>query len=258
MAKLRAAVLAAGRGIRMGGGTPKTLLPVDGGRPLLHYILAGLETSGIDDLVVVTGHRASEIEKFVKQEWDTARVQFVRNMRYASWGNFHTVRLALDQSPGADVLVVNSDVIVHPDVYRRVASAPGDLVLAVEPRRRLDPEDMRVELSGSRLLAIGKDLGPARSHAEFAGVSLVRPDAARAYGDAATRLEWAGETSGYYEDVYGALFPLVEARAVAVRGGNYAEVDEPGDMKAAAAVVERHRDEWARSQAGPVARESST
>ncbi|HEY7875548.1 MAG TPA: NTP transferase domain-containing protein, partial [Actinomycetota bacterium] len=41
MAKLRAVVLAAGRGTRMGGGTPKTLLPIDGNEPLLHYILEG-------------------------------------------------------------------------------------------------------------------------------------------------------------------------------------------------------------------------
>ncbi|MGH2694695.1 MAG: NTP transferase domain-containing protein, partial [Actinomycetota bacterium] len=55
MAKLRAVVLAAGRGIRMGGEVPKTLLPLEDKPPLLHYILEGLTREGIKDLLVVTG-----------------------------------------------------------------------------------------------------------------------------------------------------------------------------------------------------------
>src|SRR6187402_2145552 len=103
----------------MGGGTPKTLIPVsDGQGPLLQYILEGLKKAAIDDLLVVTGHRAEEVETFVTDSWGSDDVTFVRNMRYASWGNFHSVRVALDASPASDVLVVNSDIVVHPDVYR--------------------------------------------------------------------------------------------------------------------------------------------
>lgn len=244
MGRVRAAVLAAGRGVRMGGGTPKTLLPVGEREPLLFYILEGLKKAGIDDLLVVTGHRASEVEDYVAKGWN-GKAAFVRNMRYASWGNFHSVRVALDQSPGHDVLIVNSDVIVQPGVYRRTADAFGDLVLAVQKRDDLDDEDMRVELHGNQILDIGKNLRMSRSHAEYAGVSLVRDEAARHYKDLSTSLEWQGATEIYYEDVYRAMLDRITARGVAVRAGAYAEVDEPVDQGAALAVIESHLGDWA-------------
>lgn len=245
MANLRAVVLAAGRGTRMGGETPKTLLPVDGRAPLLHYILEGLHAAGIGDLLVVTGHRPAEIQDYVTAHSKIDSVTFLRNMRFASWGNFHTVRVAIDQSPGMDVLVVNSDVIVHPDVYRDTADTHGDLVLAVQRRRVLDAEDMRVQLSGDRVLAIGKDLRMPLSHGEYAGVSLLRPEACRIYSEISTDLEWRADTNRYYEDVYEMMIQHgVDAHAALVPEGAYAEVDTPDDVPAAAAVIDRHPEAW--------------
>lgn len=245
MAKLRAVVLAAGRGVRMGGRKPKTLIPVGDHQPLLHYILAGLRTAGVDDLLVVTGFEPGQIQGFVDEHW-SGETTYVFNARFASWGNFHSVRVALDQSPGMDVLFVNSDVIVHPDVYSRVAAASGDLVLAVQKRQQhlLNEEDMRVKLRNDRVEAIGKDLSRGKSHGEFAGVSLVRPTAARVYADLATNLEWRAATTLYYEDIYGAMIPTVDTRAAWVGPDEYAEVDEPADLDAATHVIETNASIW--------------
>lgn len=251
MANLRGVILAAGRGVRMGGETPKTIIPIDRHEPLLHYILLGLKQAGLSDLMVVTGHRPQDVESFVNEHWDASPVTFLRNMRYASWGNFHSVRVALDQSPGMDVLTVNSDVVVNPDVYGRVAAARGELVLAVQTRRHLNQEDMRVMLQGDRVLGVSKDLKIRSSHGEFAGVSLIRPAAASIYVDIATELEWHGTTSLYYEDVYNAMLDRVDARAAIVGEGEYAEVDSPDDVPAAVSVIERHSDVWADGGAPP-------
>ena len=234
----------------MGGQRPKTLLPLGDEEPLLHYILEGLKSSGVEDLLVVTGFGASEVEEYVTERW-SGEAAFVFNARWASWGNFHTVRLALDQSPGADVLVVNSDVVVAPSVYRRVADTSGDLVLAVQRRTNLDEEDMRVELDGELVRQVSKQVKAARSHGEYAGVSLVRPNAAARYLDIATDWEWRAETTGYYEDIYGAILDDVEARAAFVRTEEYAEVDTPEDVPGAITIVERNRDAWGASQSQP-------
>lgn len=254
MAKLRATILAAGRGTRMKDKRSKTLIPVAQGEPLLHYILTGLHRAGIEDLLVVTGYAASDIEAFTIERWP-GEAKFVFNARWASWGNFHTARLAVDQSPGFDLMIVNSDVVVPPDVYRRVADTAGELVLAVQRRPRLDEEDMRVELKGDRVRQIGKHVKMPLSHGEFAGISLLRPEAARRYADVATDLEWRAQTSGYYEDVYAAMLETVDCRAAFVRQDEYAEVDLPEDMTAAMAVVDTHRDAW--STAGATAAESA-
>lgn len=248
MAGVRAVVLAAGRGVRMGGGlVPKTLLPMGDEQPLLSYILRGLRSAGISDLMVVTGHGRSHLEEYVGEHWTGDKPTFVFNARYASWGNFHSVRVALDQSPGHDVLVVNSDVVVAPDVYARVADGDGDLVLAVQKKMRLDSEDMRVQLDRRDVKAIGKDIPMGLSHGEYAGVSLLRSDAARAYLHVATDNEWRSLTEVYYEDVYAAMLPLVRVTAVTVREGEYAEVDEPSNVPDAIEVIATHQGAWSAS-----------
>ncbi|HEX2195436.1 MAG TPA: NTP transferase domain-containing protein [Actinomycetota bacterium] len=245
MAGVRAVVLAAGRGVRMGGGlVPKTLLPMGDEEPLLSYILRGLRTAGIADLMVVTGHGREHVEEYVSDRWDGDET-FVFNARYASWGNFHSVRVALDQSPGRDVLVVNSDVVVAPEVYARVVDGDGDLVLAVQKKARLDEEDMRVQLDRRVVRAIGKHIPMGLSHGEFAGVSLLRPDAARTYLDVATNHEWRSLTGVYYEDVYAEMIRTTRVTAVFVREGEYAEVDEPSNVPDAIEVIATHQGAWA-------------
>lgn len=239
MARVRAAILAAGRGIRMGGSQPKTLIPLEDREPLLHHILQGLRAAGVADVLVVTGHKPGEVQSYVDERAESLEVTYVRNARFASWGNFHSVRIALDQSPEFDLLVVNSDIVIHPDVYMRVMQADGDLVLAVQKRLVLHEEDMRVRLDGDRVLGIGKHLVRAHGHGEYAGVSLLRGPAARAYSDEATALEWSGDTDPYYEDVYARIIDRVDARAAWVGENEYAEVDVPDDVPAAVAVLER-------------------
>lgn len=256
MAKVRAVVLAAGRGIRMGGHTAKTLTPVRGNEALLYYLLKGFERAGIDDVLVVTGYKAGDVESYVREHW-TGEAQFVFNARYASWGNFHSLRMGLDQSPGFDVLAVNSDIVVRPEVFERATAKAGDLVLAVERRQHLDPEDMRVRLRDDHVLAIGKELPRAHGHGEFIGVSVIRDRAARLYLDIATDLEWPNDIHLYYEDVFARMVGRVDARAVVFAPGGYAEVDEWTDMEAAAAVIEANRAEWAEPSAEPQPTESA-
>jgi choline kinase len=248
VANVKAVILAAGRGVRIGSDQPKTLIPVRGNEPLIHYLMAGLKKAGIDDLIVVTGYKPAAIQEYVNEQWD-GEAQFVFNARFASWGNFHSLRMALDQAPGFDLMIVNCDIVIHPGVFDRVLETDGDLVLAVERRENLDEEDMRVRLQGQRVLDIGKSLKRAHSHGEYDGVSLIRPAAARAYMDECTTMEWRADTSLYYEDVYRRILDRVDARAAFVERGEYAEVDVWSDMEVAAAVLRQHEDAWDRPQA---------
>jgi choline kinase len=240
----------------MGGTEPKTLLPLGDKEPMLHYILAGLKSAGVTDLLVVTGFKAAAVQEFVDANWDADNVSYVFNARYASWGNFHSVRMGLDQSPGMSCLVANSDVIVPPDVYRRTIDTLADLVLAVQkrPQHQLNAEDMRVELDGIHVRGIGKDLKLARSRGEYAGVSLIRPISAEVYIQIATDLEWQGRTHVYYEDVYAQMLSPagpVDAHAAFVEADEYAEVDAPEDVPIAIDVIERNSSVWATPEPAP-------
>ena len=227
-------MLAADRNVAMGGDAPAALAPI-GEEPLLHHTLEGLKRAGIEDLLVITGFKPGAVQEFVSDRWDDAT--FVFNARYASWGNFHSVRMALDQSPGVDVLVVDTNLVVHPDVFARVTGAPGDLVLAVERRHRFGAEDTRVTLSRNRVRAVGQGIKQAHTHAEFGGVSLIRPPAARLFANVSTDLQWSAKTKIPYEDVYNLMLGGIDARAVDLQAGEFTKVTSRGDIPAADQVL---------------------
>ena len=66
--RIGAVVLAAGAGSRFGGG--KLLAPLDG-RPILQHVMDRLAASGIEDVVVVVGEDAADLERAI--EWHGAR-----------------------------------------------------------------------------------------------------------------------------------------------------------------------------------------
>ena len=92
-------VLAAGSSSRMG--SPKQLLEL-GGRPLLEVVLAAVNASGLDDVVVVLGGAAERIQG----EVDFGRARVVVNADYAT-GMSSSLRTGLHSlGPEAERVVV--------------------------------------------------------------------------------------------------------------------------------------------------------
>ncbi len=57
---LRACVLAAGKGTRMGGSQPKVLFEA-GGKPLIHWVLSALTAASVGGIVAVVGFKKDEV-----------------------------------------------------------------------------------------------------------------------------------------------------------------------------------------------------
>lgn len=66
---MKTVIFAAGRGTRFGDltkATPKILLPVLG-RPFLYYYLEFLKKGGLDDFLVITGHKGEKTKEWLKK-----------------------------------------------------------------------------------------------------------------------------------------------------------------------------------------------
>lgn len=125
-----AVVLAAGRGTRLGDiGVPKPLVPV-GGVAVIDRILDGLATDGFEQTIVVTGHRADQVERHVVDRHGIG-VRFARQAE--PLGTAQALRAARDLLDEAPFLVTWADVLVEPGPYRRVAEAAAghDAAVAV-------------------------------------------------------------------------------------------------------------------------------
>jgi len=110
-------LLAAGRGTRLAPLTDqchKSLLLV-GGRPVLKDIIDKILLAGVQDVVVVTGHRHDDIQAFVRKEYDD-RVRCVFNVSYKEDVNILSMDLGVTslREPDAGYMVVETDIVIEP------------------------------------------------------------------------------------------------------------------------------------------------
>jgi molybdenum cofactor cytidylyltransferase len=138
------AVLAAGRGERLGGTTAKPLA-VLAGRPLVDHALAAAAGSGLRPVVLVVGHSADA----VAERAETAAPAEVRVVHNDAWRggiatSLHAAIRALDADREVEALVVGlaDQPLVGSEAYRRVAASYDDgavLAAATYEGRRANP-----------------------------------------------------------------------------------------------------------------------
>lgn len=110
MVKKNAVLLAAGDGKRMRSLRPKVLLEVLF-EPMLEWTLSACESSGIEEICVVTGHASDEVEDYLQhREW-APDVRYVTVLQSQRRGTGHAVMQAGDflRQTGGDTLVLCGD-----------------------------------------------------------------------------------------------------------------------------------------------------
>ena len=123
---MKAVILAAGKGTRMGQLTdqvPKPMLRVNG-RPILEHIIAGLVGTGIQELCIVTGFRAEIIERhFGDGKALGARITYARQLVQDGTGKAPEYAKGF---VGTDpFLLTYGDILVKPDTYRQMVTRFG-------------------------------------------------------------------------------------------------------------------------------------
>ena len=142
---LSAVLLAAGVGRRLGQASPapKVLLEF-GGRSLLERHCDALSRTGVDELVIVTGFEAEQIESAVRSISAPFPIRLIRNPRFTE-GSAVSLAAAGDVlRSGRTVMLMDGDVLYDTRVLTRLKAAAGENVLLVD--REFDPGDEPVKL----------------------------------------------------------------------------------------------------------------
>ena len=112
---MKSLILAAGRGSRLGdepGGGNKCMLELFG-KPLVQYSLENSVAAGVDEIVVVVGHRAEAIINRFGIEFQGARIRYV--IQDEPQGLVHAIECARDAIAGHDFMLFLADEILwHP------------------------------------------------------------------------------------------------------------------------------------------------
>lgn len=237
---MRAIILAAGLGSRLGGGVPKCLVEV-GGRPLLHHQIESLRAVGLTDVTVVVGFGHDRVRLAA-----SGGLNWVMNERYATTNSLYSFWLA--RRPAADdVLLLNGDVLFPLQVLERLLFAPGSAV-AFDSGSGTEPEHMKVALHEGRLTSMSKVLPPACTRGENLGILRLTAAAAAAAFAAADALVSGGADADWVASAVNVAASAHQIRGVDMAGLPWIEIDFPGDLLTARSSV------WPRIEALTAAR----
>lgn len=232
---MQAVILAAGQGTRLGTLTqqqPKALLPI-GGQPLIRWSLDCLARAGANDVLLITGYRGQMIRDALGESHRGMTLRFVENPDFATSGSMLSLLAAAPALADAPFLLLESDLLYHPEFLARACAGPGDALLAADLSGSGDEVYLCAD-SGGQVSFLGKNAPAARraeAVGEFAGISRLSPALFQAYCEATRALATKGDRDRHYEEV---LFDLAQAgrplRVLACPGLPWTEIDNAGDL----------------------------
>ncbi len=237
---MKAVILSAGQGKRLlplTADCPKCILPVRG-RTLIEWQIDELAKCGVKQVCVVLGFRADKVERLLHQRYSGRPVQTVYNPAYAQSDNLVSCWTA-NSEMNSDFILLNGDTLFEAPLLQHLLASPGQPVtVAVSHKRHYDADDMKVELDGSRLVRIGKDLLPDQVDGESIGIILFRGEGPQLFRTALeTALRNPSAQKKWYLAVIDAMARSMPVWTCSIKGYQWCEVDYNADLEHAERVV---------------------
>jgi choline kinase len=233
-ARPHAVLLCAGLGSRLlplTADRPKCLIEV-GGRTILEHQVEALVAAGVAGVTIVGGYRFDRLAAFVAARWpdEAMRPALVFNPFFALSSSIGSVWAARDRL-AAPFCLLNGDTVYDPALVADglARSGPG-IGLFVEPVADHEPDEMRVRLDGTRVVAVGKDLPATLARHRSLGF-VVAGEEGGAYARALERV--IGDVEGvqaYHHAVIDRLAHEGTVSAIAFAHGQWTEIDRPEDI----------------------------
>jgi len=123
--KMRAIILAAGSGSRLGQHTldiPKALVDING-KSILERQISLLKKQGVDEISVVTGYK--------KEKHVLSNVEYFFNPRYSETEQLASL-MVVRKKICDDVLVIFGDIIFDSDILQQVLAANDDITIPID------------------------------------------------------------------------------------------------------------------------------
>jgi choline kinase len=238
---MKAVILSAGQGSRLlplTEGRPKCLLPI-GRRSLIEWQIWALAQSGVNEIAVVVGYHASDVQALLKGlAGPDLTIRTLFNPFYKLADNLASCWLARHEM-AQDFIVLNGDTVISPRIVERLLKSPqAPITVTIDKKEDYDSDDMKVHLRGTRLLDIGKTLPPERSDGESIGMLLFRGEGPRLFVEALDQIMHTPEgLKWWYLRAIGQIAQSADVETCSIEGLEWGEVDFPADLERVGRIV---------------------
>ncbi|WP_437607155.1 phosphocholine cytidylyltransferase family protein [Sorangium sp. So ce834] len=228
---MRAILLAAGRGRRIGRDAPKCLISIEG-KTLLERHLVNLAESGVTELTIVVGFRREMIEEALASLRAPLKIELVDNPRFVH-GSIVSLHVAADRLSGGG-LWMDADVLYPAALLRRLVSSPHENCLLVDAGSEESGEEMMVGVRAGRVLKIARRVGKGWDVAgETVGFAKVGPQGGRVMQRLLEEEVSAGRLDQEYEAAMDRAFQEVPFGIERVDDLPWTEIDFEEDVEKA-------------------------
>jgi len=191
MTNMRLIILAAGYGGRLSPATdttPKPLLNIAGGTTILDRQLEAAKACGIEQVRVVIGYEAEQIETAIARRSDLGLdIDVFYNPFYRTTNNLVSLwmaRPAMDE----DFIFMNGDNVFRSDVLRNLLKTDEDVVAAISRKVQYDADDAKIVTVGRSVVRFGKDLPLDEANGELIGMCVARNEGRKIFVKTLDRL----------------------------------------------------------------------
>ncbi len=156
--------------------TPKSLLDIGGGVTLLEKQLENIEKSKvIDEIVLVIGHLAEQIEAKIKMHRENGlKITTIYNPFYDVSNNLITLWLA-NPKMDDDFIVMNGDNIFECDVFSDLVNKNKEgIFLTINKKEDYNDDDMKVILKDNIISRVSKEIETDKADCQSVGLVLVK------------------------------------------------------------------------------------
>jgi choline kinase len=230
---MKGIILAAGRGARLDGSQgdlPKCLISL-GDCTLLDRQVHCLRQAGIEEIAVIVGFGADQV-----RQSGGRFLQYVENTVYDKTNSMYSLWLAREFFSDG-FLVMNSDVLFHPQMLRDLLTARHDDALLVAFRDEKTPpygdEEMKVKVRRGQVVDISKQMEPAEADGENVGMAKFSAAGARLLLEQMDALVSGGNLRQWAPRAFLDFAKRKPLYAVGTRGFPWTEIDFPEDYQRA-------------------------
>jgi len=235
---MKAVILAAGESRRLRPLTekiPKCLIKVRE-KNLLDYILENFRRFGLEEVIIVTGHGAKEIERHLNSKNYGLKIKCVFNPDYASKNNIYSLWCLKNILPGGFILI-NSDVFCDPSIIRKALYSKKSDFIVVDDIKSLSEEEMKIKAEDNLLKSISKDISPESAAGEYIGIAKFSPKGGTLLCDSLDYFISAGEISLFYEAAFNRMAGFYDISLLSTEGLPWIEIDDFEDLEEARGIL---------------------
>jgi len=139
---------------------PKDLVEV-GRKPIISYIIDGLYSEGIEDIVLCIGYKATKMIEYCERLYPNLNITYVENNKFYVTNNMYSLYLAREHLD-EDILLMNGDVIFDSSIIKGLVMENTSSI-AIDKNVYFE-ESMKIIVEDDYIRGISKNLSAEDSY----------------------------------------------------------------------------------------------